>query len=28
MRGFEAYMTATTRLDQVNERAIGDVARV
>jgi flagellar basal body rod protein FlgG len=28
MRGFEAYMTATTRLDQVNERAISDVARV
>ena len=28
MRGFEAYMTATTRLDQVNERVISDVARV
>lgn len=28
MRGFEAYMNATTRLDQVNERAISDVARV
>lgn len=28
MRGFEAYMTATQRLDQVNERAISDVARV
>ncbi len=28
LRGFEAYMTATTRLDQVNERAIADVARV
>jgi flagellar basal-body rod protein FlgF len=28
MRGFEAYMTATSRLDQVNERAISDVARV
>jgi len=28
MRGFEAYMTATSRMDQVNERAISDVARV
>jgi len=28
LRGFEAYMTATTRLDQVSERAIADVARV
>ncbi|MBM4265690.1 MAG: flagellar hook basal-body protein [Deltaproteobacteria bacterium] len=27
MRGFEAYMTATTRIDQVNERTINDVAR-
>jgi hypothetical protein len=26
MRGFEAYMNATTRLDQVNGRAISDVA--
>ena len=28
MRGFEAYMTATQRLDTVNERVISDVARV
>jgi len=28
MRGFEAYMNATTRLDQVNGRAISDVAKV
>lgn len=28
MRGFEAYMTATSRMDQLNERAISDVARV
>jgi flagellar basal body rod protein FlgG len=28
MRGFEAYMTATQRLDQVNEQVISDVARV
>jgi len=28
MRGFEAYMTATQRLDTVNEKVISDVARV
>lgn len=28
MRGFETYMTATQRLDQVNEKSIGDVGRV
>ena len=28
MRGFEAYMTATQRLDQVNDKVITDVARV
>lgn len=28
MRGFETYMTATQRLDQVNEKVISDVARV
>jgi flagellar basal-body rod protein FlgF len=28
MRGFEAYMTATSRLDDVNGRAISDLARV
>lgn len=28
MRGFEAYMTATQRLDQVNQQVISDVARV
>jgi flagellar basal-body rod protein FlgG len=28
MRGFDAYMNATTRLDQVNERALTDLARV
>jgi flagellar basal-body rod protein FlgF len=28
MRGFETYMNATTRLDQVNGRAISDIARV
>lgn len=28
MRGFETYMTATQRLDQVNDKLITDVARV
>ena len=28
MRGFEAYMRAAERLDQVSGRAIGDVGKV